>query len=159
MDPDVKSCLEQVLEKNDLITDLTTFKIDEPMLVYVHEQVAINTNILCIKWNEMSKAQELPVSCRKLIENIERSLVENNKIHDTFPADSTFCILTKLMYTYKTSEQTELKKKKTKNGEKNDEDDGSNETEKFVRMFDKLTRQEWKIKGKIYNFLQINLSI
>ena len=44
----------------------------------------------------------------------------------------------------------QLKKKRAKNGEKNDEDDGANETEKFVRMFDKLTKQEWKIKGKKY---------
>ena len=145
MDPEVKNALDKVLEKNDLITDLSSFKIDEPLLVYVYEQLPFYTNILYIKWNESTQKQELTAGCRKLIENIENCLVENNKIHDKFPADSTFCILTKLMYTYKTNEQSELKKRR-----KNDEESSAEESEKFVRMFDKLTKQEWKIKGNFF---------
>jgi len=144
MDSETKIALDKVLEKNELCTDLSPFKISESMLVHVLEHVAIYTNILSIKWNEsqLDDDDKQSVACRKLIEKIEDCLVANNKTCDKFPPDSTYCVLTKLMYTYKTSEQSELRKKTTSQ-------DGEDDTEsgKFVRMFDKLTKEDWKIKG------------
>jgi uncharacterized protein YjaG (DUF416 family) len=141
MDSETKIALDKVLEKNELITDLSSFKISESMLVHVLEHAVIYTNILSIKWNE-TQLNEQSIGCKKLIEKIEDCLVTNNKTYDKFPPDSTYCVLTKLMYTYKTSEQSELKKKTTSDEEKTVDESG-----KFVRMFDKLTKEDWKIKG------------
>ena len=95
MNSEVKKSLNQILEKNESITDLSEFKIDESTLVHIHEQIAINKNIFFLKWNE--NISDLSPNNLKLMKKIEDCLASNNQNHDKFPDDSTFCVLTKVL--------------------------------------------------------------
>ena len=100
-----KHLVENILSKNNTVTDLSDFDINAKMLEIVEKSVKVQSNIGIIKWNETSK-KKMNDDCKRRMEQIERQLIVNNEEFRRYPSDFVHCLLANLTYTLTSNDAT-----------------------------------------------------
>ena len=95
---DTKKSLEDVLERNELITDLSEFPQEESSLTHVLESLKKKTNIGKIIWSQSQPDHNASSACSILKEEIHQQIIANNQNYEKFPSDYIHCLLSSHVY-------------------------------------------------------------
>ena len=99
---DFQKTLQEKLNRNKLVTDLSAYSIDEHLLTYVLESLSTKKNIGKIVWSP-DPPENVSSTCSDLMQKIEEKLTSNNLDYEKFPSHFTHCLLSRHVYTIASS--------------------------------------------------------